>query len=138
MCYVAIPLFVIDVWCWWSLKMRKSLQNISLNTVKYVDKYWILYARLSVCPALTNRTDQCLGKDTKCNIQEHLISLANCLVKYSKVCFRILDTTKPKHQLRIKELLLKRSCKKQKHYDTFKFQLFFFPFCFLLLSNVTI
>ena len=57
------------------------------------------------CKHLATRIDEHFGKDNKSHIYQPLMSSKDCLDKYFKDCFSILDTANIKHQLRIKESL---------------------------------
>ena len=51
---------------------------------------------------LATRIDEHFGKDEKSHIYKHLMSSTDYLNAFSGDCFSILDTTRTRHQLRIK------------------------------------
>ena len=73
------------------------------------------------CRHLTTGIDEHFANNKKSHIYQHLMSSTDCLDKFSKDCFCVLDTANTKHQLKIKGSLyitwLKYILNKQKQYQ---------------------
>ena len=54
---------------------------------------------------LATRIDEHFGKDKKSHTYQDLMPSKDCLDKYSKDCFSVVDTLNSKHQWQIKESL---------------------------------
>ena len=107
--------------CSFSAKDPDQSEHLSKIVYKFVCASCNASYFGQICRHLTTRINEQFSKGKKSHIYQDLMSSTDCLDKFSKDCFSVLDTANTKHQLRIKESLyitwLKPILNKQKQYQ---------------------